>query len=141
MAKFKVAGRSEFKVDNAGGTLINLTAYVDTISGLGKEFQQLDVTTFVDTAERIIAGIEAGQEFTISGPFDDTATTGPDAVLSGRPGTLGSWEWHPAGTATGSRKFSGEALCLRYTVKGEVKGRVDYEAVFKQDNASTVGTN
>ena len=141
MAKSKVSNVSEVKVDNALGTLINLRGYVDTISALGKQVASLDVTTFADAAERVIAGIEESQEFTISGPFDDTATTGPDVVLSARVGTLGSWEWHPMGTAAGSRKFSGEALCIRYTVTGEVKGRVQYEAVFKMDGSSTVGTN
>lgn len=141
MSKSKVAGISEFKCDNAGGTLINLRGYVDTISALGKQVAQLDVTTFADAAERVIAGIEESQEFTISGAFDDTATTGPDVVLSGRVGSLGSWEWSPMGTVAGSRKFSGEALCIRYTVTGEVKGRVQYEAAFKMDGSATVGTN
>ena len=140
MAKIKVAGNTEIWVDNALGTSVNMTAYVDIISALGREFTQLDTTSFVDTAERVIAGIETGQEFTISGVFDDAATTGPDVVLAARVGSLGSWIYAPGGTASGKRKFSGEALCVRYTCSAEVKGFVKYECVFKQDNAATVGT-
>ena len=140
MSKYRVSGNTEVKIDNAGGTLINLSTYVDTISALGREYQNLDVTSFADAAERIIAGIEASQEFTISGHFDDTATTGPDAVLAPRVGTMGSWEFYPIGTAAGRRKFSGEALCSSYKIAAEVKGRVQYDCVFKQDGACTVGT-
>ena len=140
MAKYKVAGNTVVKIDNAGGTLVDLTAYIDTISAIGKEVTQLDVTAFSDTAERVLAGIESGQEFTISGNFDDTAATGPDVVLSARVGTTHSWEYYPIGTTSGRRKFSGEALCVRYTVSAGVKDAVKYECVFKQDGASTVGT-
>ena len=140
MAKYKVSGLTEVKIDNAGGTLINLTSYIDTISSFGKEVDSLDVTTFADSAERIIAGIEKSQQFTISGPFDDTATTGPDATLAPRVGTLGTFEIFPIGTVSGRRKISGEALCISYKPAAAVKGRVEYEAVFKLDGASTIGT-
>ena len=140
MAKYKVASNSIIKIDNSLGTSIDLSAYVDTISALGKEVQSLDVTSFSDAAERVIAGIETSQEFTISGAFDDAATTGPDAILAPLVGTLGSWIWYPAGTTAGRRKFSAEALCIAYRVRGEVKGRVEYECVFKQDGSCTVGT-
>lgn len=140
MAKYKVSGNSVVKIDDALGTLRDLSAYVDTISALGKEVQELDVTSFADTAERVIAGIETAQEFTISGHFDDTGTTGPDAVLAPRVGTLGTWEWYPIGTTSGRRKFSGESLCKSYKIGGEVKGRVQYECVMKQDGTVVVGT-
>lgn len=140
MAKTKVSGVSVIKVDNAGGTLLDMSAYVDSISALGKEVQSLDVTTFADSAERIIAGIEISQEFTLSGAYDDAATTGADITFAARVGTLGSFEWFPAGTASGKRKISGEALCTAYRPKAEVKGRVEYDVVFKVDGAATIGT-
>src|SRR3990167_4322115 len=133
MSKFRVAGRSIVRIDNNLGTVTNLTSYIDTISALGKEVQSLDVTAFSDTAERVIAGIETSQEVTISGAFDDTATSGPDALLSALVGTLGTVEFNPVGTASGARKISGEFLCLSYKPAAEVKGRVNYEAVFKLD--------
>ena len=141
MAKFKTGGNSEVKITNAGGTLINLSAYIDTISALGDEVMQLDVTGFTDTGERIIAGIRTGQEFTIAGAFDNAATTGPDAVLAPLVGTLSAIEYHPIGTASGRRKFTGTALCVAYTVNAPVKERVSYECRFKMDGAISVGTN
>ena len=141
MAKYKVAGNTQVKVDNTAGSLVAMTSYIDTISSLGKEIAELDATTFADLGERIIAGLETGQEVTMSGPFDDTATTGPDAVLSQLIGTIGTIEYHPVGTASGDRKISREFLCTRYVVDSSVKERVNYEAVFKLDGTIVIGTN
>lgn len=141
MAKYKVNAQSVYLHANSAGTAIALTAYVDSISVLGKEVDVLDVTAFSDAAERIIVGIEKSQEWTIAGFFDDAATTGPDAVLGTMVGALGTFAWSPVGTAAGARKFSGTALCLAYHTRAAVKGRVEYEARFKLDGTITVGTN
>ncbi len=140
MAKYKVAAVSVYKQDNISGTLVDLSAYVDTVGAIGRQFQSLDVTAFTNNAENIIAGIEQSQEWTVGGAFDDTATTGPDAVLAPLPGTKGSFEWYPAGTTSGRRKFSGECLCMYYRCQSEVKGLVRFEASFKLDGSGTVGT-
>lgn len=141
MAKYRPAGTSVFRVDaTAGGTLVALSAYIDTIDALGREYTPLDVSNFGDAVERVIPGIEMSQEFGIRGHFDDAGTTGPDAILSVIVGTLVTTEWNPAGTVAGRRRFTAEALCLSYKVSAEVKGRIDYEARFKQDGTMTVGT-
>lgn len=140
MAKYKVAGNTVYKQDDKNGTIRDLVSYVDTITSLGQEFMPLDVTAFADGAERVIAGIEKSVEWTISGFFEDTATTGPDAVLAPLVGTLGTFEYYPAGTTAGRRKLSGECLCIFYRPKAEVKGRVEYEAGFKLDGTMTIGT-
>ena len=140
MAKYRVAGNSKYWQDNISGTLLDLSAYIDSVDALGKEVQALDVTALADAAERVIAGIETSQEWSISGHFDDTVTTGPDAVLAPLVGTLGSFAWYPAGTTAGRRKYSGECLCLSYKPSAEVKGRVEWTASFKMDGSSTVGT-
>jgi hypothetical protein len=140
VSKFKVSGNSEVWHDNNGGTLRNLSLYVDSMSAFGKQYASLDVTSFADSAERVIAGIEESQEYTLSGHYDDTATTGPDAILAPLVGTLGSGTLYPVGTAAGSRKFTWEDLCTGYKITAEVKGRVQYEATFKVDGSVTVGT-
>jgi hypothetical protein len=140
MAKYKVAGNTEFKVDNSAGTLINLTNYIDTISpGPVKEMAVLDTTTFGDAAERVQAGIELSTEFTIEGPFDDTATVGPDAILGTMVGIIGTAKFYPIGTASGNREVIMQVLCTSYQVVAGAKDRVSYRAVFKLDGSSTVG--
>jgi hypothetical protein len=133
VAKYKVAGLSEVSIDNSAGTLLNMTQYVETITALGREFASLEVTTFVDSAERFIAGIEMSEEITISGPFDDAATTGPDAVFSTLVGTINTIRFAPAGTASGRRQITGEYLFKSYKINAAVKERVSYELVAQRD--------
>ena len=141
MAKFRVGSNSIARWDaSAGGTLVNLTAYLDTIDGVGQEFMSLDVTRFADATERVIPGIQTGQEFTVRGHFDDTST-GPDAIFGSLVGTIASFEWNPIGTAAGRRKINFEVLTTRYVIMGEAKGRVEFEASCRQDGSATWGTN
>lgn len=138
MAKNRVAGTMSFEVDNTGGTLINISAFVDSVAPAGDEVTWIDVTQFIDNAERIIAGIRPAQEFRIAGFFDNAASA--DALLAPLPGTIGTVRFGPAGTATGARRFQAEALCVFYHVTGEVKGAARYETLFKLDGSMTVGT-
>ena len=139
MAKYKVAGISEVKVSDptTTATLRNMTQYIDTVSALGKDLADLDVTSFADAAERFIAGIEQSQTFTINGFFEDTATTGPDIVFSPVNGSIGTVQFFPAGTVTGRRLFSMQAFVSSYKVTAAVKGRVEYVVVYKQDGSMT----
>jgi len=141
MAMTPIAGTAEIKIDDSGSTQRNMSAYVTSISDLGKEITALDVTTFADSAERVLAGIEISQEFSITGPFDDTATSGPDAVFGTLVGVIADFEWHPKGTASGKRKISGKALCTSYKPTGEVKGLATYTTTFKVDGAVTIAAN
>lgn len=142
MAVYKVGGRTVVRIDaSAGGTLVNITSYVQTMSAFGRKYEALESTHFDDAAERVIPGLELAQEVTLSGQFDDAATTGPDAIFSTAVGTLLTFEYNPVGTAAGARKFTSEVFVMSYTPGGDVKGAVTYEAVLKQDGTMTVGTN
>ena len=142
MTKFKTAGNTVIRLDaSAGGALTSITAYVDSIDGVGREFMKLDTTQFTNGVERIIPGIEIGQEFGWSGAFDDAATTGPDAILSTAVGTILSFEYNPAGTTGGYRKITMEIMILSYKISAEVKGRVNYTVRAAMDGAATIGAN
>ena len=140
MAKYAVAGSSHIEIDDAGGTPRDLSRYVDEIEPLGKEATFLDVTGLNDAASRVIAGIEQAQDFTLRGAFDDTATSGSDAVLSGIVGKIGTVSYGPAGNASGQRKISGEFLCLSYRIISRLNDQVRFEARFKQDDTISVTT-
>ena len=142
MAVYRVGGNSVVRIDaSAGGTLVSITAYVKTIDGFGRAYLDLDDTHFDDAVERVIPGIERSQEIVLRGAFEDTATTGPDAILNTAVGTLLTFEFNPRGTASGARKFTSEVLVTDYRIMGEVKGQVSYEVRLKGDGAVTVGTN
>jgi hypothetical protein len=140
MAKYPVAGNSYIEVDDLGGTPRNLSAYIDEIGPLGQEVSLLDVTGLNDTAQRVIPGVEPGQELVLRGAFDDTSTTGADAVLSGIVGKTVTVSYGPAGSSSGQRKMTGEFLCLSYRVISKLGDQVRFEARFKQDNAITLTT-
>ena len=114
MAKFPADGSSYIEVDDSGGTPRNLSPYVDEIELLGQKVAFLDVTGLSDTAQRVIAGIQLSQDFMLRGAFDDQTITGPDAVLTGIVGQIGTVSLGPAGNSAGQRKINGEFLCLSY---------------------------
>lgn len=78
------------KVDNSAGTLVDLTQYIDTINEVNVGARLQDATTFGDQwVEQIFTGLREAQPVTIEGFYDDTATSGPDAVLYGGGAALG----------------------------------------------------
>ena len=141
MAKYKVAGNAQFLITDISGTVRNMTSYVDTMSTPPtRAVIPLDVTTFGDTAETFVAGIDQSKTVTIEGPFDDAATSGPDAVFAPMIGTARAYTFYPIGTTTGRRKYTGTLLCLNYEPGGGVKERVSYNVTFALTGTVTVGT-
>ena len=118
----------------------DLSPYVDEIQLLGQKGVFLDVTGLSDTAQRVIAGIQLSQDFLLRGAFDDQTITGPDAVLTGIVGLIGTVSLGPAGNSIGQRRISGEFLCLSYQVASRVNHLVKFEAHFKQDDSISLGS-
>jgi hypothetical protein len=58
-------------LDNSGGTLTDITAYVNSIGTVGLAFDTQDVTAFSDGSKNIVIGHPAAP-LTIGGPFDTT---------------------------------------------------------------------
>lgn len=120
-------------VDDSGGTLRALTVYALSVDGLPGAFDELDNTVFGDTGHGVEAGLENG-EFTLEILWDNTVTTGPDVVLSGARGKVGTFEYKPS---TATIKYSGEALCRNYTITGRVGELTRARAEFKVDGVVT----
>lgn len=126
-----------FKLDNAGGTLQILTSYIDSV----------DFSNTVDTGETTTAGSEvktyvSGQSdatLSISGKWDGTVTTGPDAILSGLIGleTTSSFEYGPEGSAAGKQKKLGECFLTTYKVSEPIGGVCTFTADFQVTGAVT----
>ena len=138
MAKFQVAGNSYIEIDDSQGVPRDMTPFLKEVESLGRKVSFLDVTGLADTAQRVIAGVETGQELVLRGLFDDAAGTGPDAVLSGIVGRVVTVSYGPAGHRTGQRRITGEFLCLGYRIISRINHQVRFEARFRQDNAIAV---
>lgn len=130
-----------FLVDDSGGTLRDISAHVTGVSGLPGSRALDDVTAAGDGGDKSIPGLFSGQ-FTVSGWWDDTASTGSHTVLNGLRTTTAtsSFEYGPEGSASGDIKLSGECWLESLTYDAEVRGAVPFSATFKVDGTLTTGT-
>jgi hypothetical protein len=130
-----------FSIDDAGGTPRDLSAYVDTVSGLPGARQLSEVTAFGDEGTKHIPGLQ-NVTFTVSGHFDSTATTGPNAVLNSlrTAASTATFEYGPEGSGSGATKFSGECWLTNYAVDASVSEKVSFSAEFQVNGTVTAGT-
>lgn len=87
MAKY---GSKDLKieVDNSGGSPVDLSAYIDSISAFDPEVGVVQTDGFGKAWEEYTStGYNKLSEITLGGTLDDTAATGPHAVLNARGDT------------------------------------------------------
>ena len=132
---------THFSVDDASGTLRDLSSFCDSVSGLPGGRDLSEVTAFGDEGVRNIPGLK-NVSFSVSGHWDPTATTGPDAVLSSLLDAeqTATFEYGPSGSGTGGIKYSGEAWCSSYSTDSSVSDKVSFSAEFQVDGVPTRGT-
>lgn len=126
-----------FKIDNSAGTLQTLTSFVDSVD-FDNSVALGDTTTAGAEDKTFVSG-QAEHGLSISGKWDDTASTGPDAVLFGLVGleTTSTFEFGPAGSTSGKVKYTGECFLTGYKCSDPVGGVVAYTADFKITGAVT----
>lgn len=131
---------SVFSLDDSGGTLRAIKVYLNSVTGLPGARQLSEVTAFGDQGVRSIPSL-ANVPFSIAGHYDATATTGSWTVLNGlRTATAtATFEYGPAGSASGAAKISGECWMTELTVDASVSDRVPIAASFQVDGVPTIG--
>lgn len=132
---------SKFLIDDTVGTQRDLSAYIADVQGLPGPRNLNEVTALGDSGAKFIPGLE-DVAIALSGIFDDTATTGPDAVL-GPLRTHSSavdFEYGPEGSATGDIKYSGTCWVLTYELRSRVGSRVEWTAALQVEGAVTRGS-
>jgi|TARA_S200002703_G_scaffold159912_1_gene175440 hypothetical protein len=98
-------------VDNTGGTPVTMDAYIDDWAGADVEAILEESHTFNDAwVEQLYSGIQRMSPITMSGFYDDTATTGPDAIFN----ALGETRTVTI-TWGGSKTTATEAIISQYT--------------------------
>lgn len=122
--------------DNAGGTPVVMTDYILTINGIEIEAAMEETTTFgLAWKTSKATGIRMVGDITITGNYDDTATTGPDvifnAVVSGpsvasRTLLLGYGSTKTSSVETWIKKYSRKVgkILTKYEVVLEPTGAV-----------------
>lgn len=69
--------------DNSGGTLQNMSQYVREINGVDVNAILQESHSFGDAwFEFLATGLKKMEKVTLKGFYDDTATTGPDAIFN-----------------------------------------------------------
>ena len=131
---------SKFLLDDTGGTQRDLSAYITDVRGLPGPRNLNEVTALGDSGAKFIPGLQ-DVVITLNGIFDDTATSGPDAVLGPlRTHTSAvDFEYGPEGTATGDVKYSGTCWVTTYDLRSRVGNRVEWSASLQAQGTVTRG--
>lgn len=136
---FVAAKSSVFKLDNAAGSLTDISAYVDSVGGIANTTDMLETTTFGSASKTFIGGLRNGDTISVSGKWDSTLNTQITALLGAT--TSSTWEYHPAGTTAGLPKVSGECFVTSYEVSSAVADLVTFSMSLQITGAVTHGTN
>lgn len=127
------AGKAGYvNVDTAAGTAKDLSAYCTNVEGFPGSVAALDTTTYGKNSKTVIPGL---RDCTVTMTFlwDPTATSGPDAVLSGRITTpaVQTIVHGPMGNTTGNISYTAEALLTDWKVGTPAGGLVTGTATFQ----------
>lgn len=120
MTKFN-SKDSVFLLEDSGGTDRDLSAYITSIDGLPGPREMQDSTTLADDGRKHEAGLE-NATITLELVWDDTATSGPDVVLSGLRGdnTERGFQYGPKGSTTGFMRYTGNMKLAEYRITSRV---------------------
>jgi hypothetical protein len=136
MPTFRHGKSTVFKVDNAAGTLTDISNTLTDVS-FPQSVETAETTSFGSSAKTYIVGL-SDSTVSASGNFDATVDTHLAAVL-GQAATL-SFEYGPEGSTAGQVKYTGEAILTSYEKSGAVGDVVTYSAEFQVTGAVTRGT-
>ncbi len=132
---------SKFLIDDTGSVQRDLSPYLTDVRGLPGQRALNEVTALGDGGAKFVAGLE-NVAVELHGIFDDTATTGPDAVLGPlRTHTSAvDFEYGPEGSGTGDVKYSGTCWVVSYELRSRVGNLVEWSAVLQVEGTVTRGT-
>jgi hypothetical protein len=128
-------------MNDTGGVQRDLSQYIREVRGLPGRRALNEVTALGDSGVRFIPGLE-DVAITLAGIFDNTAASGPDAVLGPlRAHTSAvAFSYGPKGSAAGDVKYSGNCWVVSYELRSRVGSLVEWTATFQTDGTVTRGT-
>jgi hypothetical protein len=138
---FKAGKGAHVLIDGVAGSLVDVTAYADSMS-FPQPVDTIETTTFGDTAKDFIPGLTDGGQFQISGPLDvalGTFVSGVKAAQAAGSSTS-TVNFSPGGSVAGQIKVSCETYISAYDISVGVGGRVEYSSTWQVTGAVTNGT-
>jgi hypothetical protein len=128
---------SVFKLDNSGGSLTDISSYVNNVD-FPQTADVAETTTLGASNKTYIVGLKDAT-ISLSGLWDATADAIFGAVV-GQSATL-SFEYSPEGTGSGAVKYTGEAIMNNYAKSSPVGDVVGYSADLQVTGAVTRATH
>jgi len=115
---------SVFKLDNSGGSLTDISTYVNNVD-FPETADVAETSTLGASNKTYLAGLKDAT-ISLSGLFDATV----DAILGAVVGQTASlsFEYSPEGTASSKVKYTGEAILTSYALSSPVGDVVAYSA-------------
>jgi hypothetical protein len=135
MPTFRHGKAASFKVDNAAGSLTDISNTLNSVS-FPREAETLETTSFGSSDRTYVVGFK-NQTISIEGSFDATVDTHLAAVL-GQEASL-SFEYGPEGTTSTYTKYTGECLMTSYETSAGIGDIVSFSAEFQITGAVTRG--
>jgi len=128
---------SVFKLDNSGGSLTDISTYVNNVD-FPETADVAETSTLGASNKTYLAGLKDAT-ISLSGLFDATV----DAILGAVVGQTASlsFEYSPEGTGSGKVKYTGEAILTSYALSSPVGDVVAYSADLQVSGAVTRGTH
>jgi hypothetical protein len=116
------------------GTVVSLDAEDLSVYGTSCEYElkadEHDVTTFGNDFKIFNGGlIESSMK--LEGKYDDTAATGPRAILENLVGKVAELIYKPEGAAAGSPTRTWDVLLTTYTETAPVNDMIAWAAEFR----------
>lgn len=129
-----------FKLDTQGGSLKDISAYVQSVDGLPGEKELGDVTAGGASGYAHLPGLQKGT-ITLTCVFDDAADSAYDVVKDFLSDTdTRSFEYGPAGSTSGYAKISGECRISKVNLPAKVTDPNIFTVELPIDGTITVGT-
>ena len=128
---------SVFKLDNSGGSLTDISTYVNSVD-FPQTADVAETTTLGDGSKTYIVGLK-DSTISLAGLWDSTAD-GIFGAVVGQSATL-SFEYSPEGTTSGNVKYTGEAILTSYSKNSPVGDVVSYSADFQVSGDVTRATH
>jgi hypothetical protein len=133
MPTFRHGKSTSFKVDNAAGTLTDISTSLTDVS-FPRSVETAETTAFGSSAKTYIVGL-SDSTVSVSGNFDATVDAHLAGVL-GQSATL-SFEYGPEGSTAGQVKYTGEAIMTSYEKSGAVGDVVTFSSELQVTGAVT----
>ena len=123
MPTFRHGKSARFELDNAAGTLVELSSVIEDIS-FSQSLETAETTAMGNSAKEYIVGL-SDATISVSGKFDATVDAQINAIQAGlSDGTVTSSSWtyraNSGAIASTNPEYQGEALITSYEVSASV---------------------